>query len=61
MILKYKTQNFLVNHVLYQIAYISIMSCIFTLNIQLSYISGIKREKKRKKEERIYKYSMTLN
>lgn len=47
MILKYKTQNFLVNHVLYQIAYISIMSCIFTLNIQLSYISGIKREKKK--------------
>lgn len=31
MILKYKTQNFLMNHVLYQIAYISIMSCIYTL------------------------------
>lgn len=31
MILKYKTKKCLMNHVLYQIAHISIMSCVYTL------------------------------
>lgn len=48
MILKYKTQKCLMNHVLYQIAHISIMSCVYTLVKYTVNIFLELREKKRK-------------